>query len=130
HVQIISACRKFNQLPRAIKQRFRIVRSSEIDRDDRWKMSRPFPLQEIVVITGGDNMTPLDVGLIDPILVLQHLVQAAAAEAAMKNMITPFQCLPHTLANNGSARAQLIAQHTEAADLHVWCDLAQNRSDS
>src|SRR5256885_10402438 len=87
NVQIISACRKFNQLPRAIKQRFRIVRSSEIDRDDRWKMSRPFPFQEIVVITGGDNMAPLDVGLIDPILVLQHLVQAAAAEAAMKNMI-------------------------------------------
>jgi hypothetical protein len=68
-------------------------------------------------------MTTPDVGFIDPILVEQHLVLAPASETAIQHLVTSIQGLAHPLANDGAARTELFAQHTETAYLSLGSKL-------
>lgn len=125
-VEVVTASGKFDELARAIEKRLGIGRASEVDSDHRRKVSRPFAFEEVVVVARGDDVAAHEVGFIDPVLVLQDLVFAAATETAMENVVTAIERLAHTFANDGGAGTELLAEDTEAADLNVGSSLPQD----
>jgi len=46
-------------------------------------MPRPLAFHEILIVAGRDDVAPLEVGFVNPILVLQDVVFAATAKTAI-----------------------------------------------
>src|SRR5256885_985446 len=129
HFDILPAGRELDQLAQTAIERFRLRTFGEVHREDSREMPRPFTFHEIFVIAGSDNVTSLNVSLINPIFIKQHLVLAAATEAAVNNMVTAFERLPNSFANDQAAGTQMFAQHAKAPDLSFGRELMDNPGD-
>src|SRR3954470_7070131 len=92
-------------------------------------MAGPFTFEEIVIVASGDDVAAFDIGIVNPVFVLQHLVITAAAKAAIENVIATVQSLAGAFTNDRGARAKLLAQDAEAADLRLGRDLPDDASD-
>src|SRR5687768_140247 len=94
-------------------------------------MAGPLTFHEIVIVACRHDMAAFHIGLVDPVLILQHLVLPAATEAAVQNVVAALECLARAFANDRRARAQVLAQDPEAANLRFRRHLpqdARNRS--
>src|SRR5262245_48920951 len=114
--EVLAGCGKFNKLSETAKELSRRSRESEVHGNDGRKVSRPLPFMVILTIAGGDDMPTEDVGFINPILVQQHLIFAAAAETAVQNVIAAFEGETHAFADDERARTEVFAEHTETPD--------------
>src|SRR5262245_23337892 len=87
HIEILAAGGELDKVAQPTKEEFRLIALSKIHSNNRWEMPGPFTLHEVLVIAGRNDVAALDVSLVDPILVEQHLVLARTTEAAVQDMV-------------------------------------------
>src|SRR5205814_4636702 len=94
---------KFDEMTRLVEEGVVIIEPSHVGRDNTGKVTGPFRRGEIVVITRGNDMNTLEIGFVDPLLVLEDVFGQAAAETAIQNVIAAIDRLPDAFANDHGA---------------------------
>ena len=100
HIKVHAISHEFDQRPGPVKQSLGRLASNKIYRDDAWEMGRPFSFGTINVIARGDNVTSGQISGINPILVEEDVVFAAAPEAAIEYVITALNSSAGGFPNN------------------------------
>ena len=83
---VLPGCDEFDEVAGAVeKARAISARGTpcKVYGDDGREMAGPFAFHEILIVAGGDDMASSKVGFVDPIFVVQHVIFAAATEAAI-----------------------------------------------
>src|SRR5262249_17583211 len=102
--EVLAAGGEFNHLAKPAEEGFRLIGAGKVDRNDGGEMAGPFTPEEILVVAGSDNMPAQEIGFVNPIFIEENLVFAAAAEAAVEDVVTALERLAHSFPDDECAR--------------------------
>src|SRR5256885_15433061 len=97
-----AARRELDEVTGLVEEGVIFIEASHVGSDNAGEITGPFRRGEVVVVTRGNDVNALKIGLVDPLLVLEDMFRQAAAETAIQNMIAAVDRLPNSLADHDS----------------------------
>ena len=121
---------EFDEMAWLIEERVVFIEASHVGGHNTGKVTGPFRRSEVVVITRRNDVDTLEVGFVDPLLILEDVFRQSTAETAIENMIAAIDRLPDSFANDNCARTEILAQNANTADFRVGRETTDHSRDS